>query len=723
MKRTYVSTYQSGDILTGKEFSIKCPYKLYKITNTNETHHGYQYHDGLNVDTLPFSATGECSSGGLYFADEKNIGHFVDLGCYIREVIIPDDATVYIEEHKYKTNKMILGQRQNLDDYIEKNIDDLIFQNPSVFLYLKDEDKKRDICEAVISLDGEMIKYVKQTPKLCRLAVENNGPSIRHIKNRTYDLCLTAVKQNGCSIIWMELIIDCPPDLNYCQIKTHHDILLQSILVHTTLVIEAIKQNARIIKLVNYPSQEMYFEAVKKDGMILEMVENQNKTQEICEAAVKQNGMAINFVPEEMRTPELFQLAITFGRYPDAIKLSKNPTDDMKISIIKIFGYFNGCDYGFEMTRDLLIKIISEGDITNDTSMHHGTPQFITCIDDMITQSQTTQTIGGVSIEYGSPIIQLINTLPEELLIKLVAKKPLAIRFIINQSSDVCLTAMRTDPSAVSLIRKPTIEICTEYNKITKNHPSYNTVTVPPIYYVNSPTYEECLRTVKRNGMDITYVPEKFQTEELRLIAIKQDPFAIQMIQDPSEHICLEAINITDDGSIIHCIRKYTLPILLKVFERWGTRNRGYLIKKLVDHSEEVLIKLVEKDGMFLQYIEKKYRTTNVCLHATRQNPDALQFVTNQTHQMCLECVRRKGVSIRYVIQQQFDIQQEAIRQAPIAIVYCDKPTEKLLQLAVSIDGMVIKYIDNPSQQVKDIAVKQNERAKIYIKSGEIVPY
>ena len=44
---------------------------LYRITNEEEIHNGFQYKTGLNTDHIEFSPKGVCSSGGLYFFDLK----------------------------------------------------------------------------------------------------------------------------------------------------------------------------------------------------------------------------------------------------------------------------------------------------------------------------------------------------------------------------------------------------------------------------------------------------------------------------------------------------------------------------------------------------------------------------------------------------------------------------------------------------------------------------
>ena len=68
-----------GKEITGKQFNeIFKNNTFYKFTNNKEIHYGYQYVDGLNIDTNEFNIEGgECSKGGLYFTYKK-IFHAMD---------------------------------------------------------------------------------------------------------------------------------------------------------------------------------------------------------------------------------------------------------------------------------------------------------------------------------------------------------------------------------------------------------------------------------------------------------------------------------------------------------------------------------------------------------------------------------------------------------------------------------------------------------------------
>jgi hypothetical protein len=59
--------------------------KYFKIANSTKGNHGLFYHEGINVDPLPFNPQGDCTSGGLYFSSE-DILYFFDMGNTVYEV-------------------------------------------------------------------------------------------------------------------------------------------------------------------------------------------------------------------------------------------------------------------------------------------------------------------------------------------------------------------------------------------------------------------------------------------------------------------------------------------------------------------------------------------------------------------------------------------------------------------------------------------------------------
>jgi prefoldin subunit 5 len=84
-----------------------------------------RYHDGLNVDVLPFNPRGSCEKGGIYYADDDHICEFLCSNVWVREVTIPDGARVYPDPsgNKYKADRVILGPRIAVQEWLRQYID------------------------------------------------------------------------------------------------------------------------------------------------------------------------------------------------------------------------------------------------------------------------------------------------------------------------------------------------------------------------------------------------------------------------------------------------------------------------------------------------------------------------------------------------------------------------------------------------------------------------
>ena len=95
----------------------------FKVTNYNETHHGYQYHDGLNelIDEFNDDCHASCVPGGFYITTEEHIDQFYDYGVNLRIVELPiNDPSFKIvkdpEENKWRVNKLILKEKFSFYD-------------------------------------------------------------------------------------------------------------------------------------------------------------------------------------------------------------------------------------------------------------------------------------------------------------------------------------------------------------------------------------------------------------------------------------------------------------------------------------------------------------------------------------------------------------------------------------------------------------------------------
>ena len=78
----------------------------YKVLPEDLICRGFQYHEGLNIDTNTIDEY-ECSYG-LHFSDTKHIFNFCGYGAVIAEVELPENAIVYHLSNQSKADKIIL---------------------------------------------------------------------------------------------------------------------------------------------------------------------------------------------------------------------------------------------------------------------------------------------------------------------------------------------------------------------------------------------------------------------------------------------------------------------------------------------------------------------------------------------------------------------------------------------------------------------------------------
>jgi hypothetical protein len=159
-----------GKVYDGKKFKKIFGDKFYKFTNETETHYNFKYKDGLNIDVNKFDPTGYCRTGGLYFANLRNLFIFDYCGCNIREVEIPDDARVYVEHNKFKADKIILGKKYKIHEFINLT---------------------EEISMCAVDVDYYYLKYiVNQTEKICMVAIYNNPKAMLFVKDKTDKLSI-----------------------------------------------------------------------------------------------------------------------------------------------------------------------------------------------------------------------------------------------------------------------------------------------------------------------------------------------------------------------------------------------------------------------------------------------------------------------------------------------------------------------------------------------------
>ena len=295
--------------MSGEQFNkLFSDTKFVKLTNDLENHNGFQFEDGLNIDTIKFNPSGSCSAGGIYFTTYQKAYLWFSYGRnvmkYIRNVTIPDDARVYIEENKFKVDKIFLGPKNIIGQDIIKQVIELNYVH---LQYVKEQTD--DICILAVKRDGSALKYVhKQTEDICKLAVQGNGFMLKYVKEQTNDICTIAVRQYCHALEFVKLQT---PELCKLAIQGNGS-ALQYVKEQTEeLCNMAIQQNGLALKYVTNQNEELCILAVQRDVRALKYVKEQ--TDKICKLAVQKDGNALKYVKKQ--TKEICDLAVQESNY------------------------------------------------------------------------------------------------------------------------------------------------------------------------------------------------------------------------------------------------------------------------------------------------------------------------------------------------------------------------------------------------------------------------
>lgn len=310
--------------------------KFYKILRTDLTHNNFRYCMGLNIDTVPFSPRFACQKGGLYFCEESKAHLYVfHHGDNLARVSVPDDARVYVEEDKFKADKLIIEEITQLEHVPDTFWINALRYDGMILRYVRHQTE--DICKIAVQEDGNALQYVHcQTEELCRLAVTRTGLAISFIKDpalltpevcrmaieqtpyalehidkqfQSYELCVSAVKRCPRTLRFMKLS---PQPYDLCKLAVEQDgqclVYVDADNRTEELSMMAVKDCGLLLKYVINQTEEICKTAIQQNGAALQFVANQ--TEELCRLAVIKNCYAIQYVKESLLTDDICRLAV-----------------------------------------------------------------------------------------------------------------------------------------------------------------------------------------------------------------------------------------------------------------------------------------------------------------------------------------------------------------------------------------------------------------------------
>lgn len=200
----------------------------------------------------------------------------------------------------------------------------------------------------------------------------------------------------------------------------------------------------------------------------------------------------------------------------------------------------------------------------------------------------------------------------EKIDILAVTHDPYLIMDIPDPSVEVCQTAVEMNASMIKHVPEQNYTMCEHALKVDGMLLKY-------VKIIDIPLREIALM---QNGLAVQFISAKDQTEKLCIIAIEQNPKAIQYIQNPTYAVCMSAL--AQDPTLVQYMYE---------------NDKAYLLYDYV----------VGQDGMNLQYVPGDAQTDSLCIKAVKDNGLALKFVHAKTIDICLAAIRQNYKALRYV--------------------------------------------------------------------------
>lgn len=387
----------------------------------------------------------------LCFTKFESLFDDIELNKYVYDVEFPEDTDVYYNNDFARSHKFILKNKRLIEDMEEFNDEQkcfiLIKKNPKILKYIKKQ--TYELCLTAVKNNGSSLEYVKpelQTKKLCTIAVENYGYAIEYVNDEflTKEICLKAVKAHGFSFRKLK-----------DEFKTKD------------IYIEAIKSKYSLLKYIsNKPDliidNNLLLESIRYNARTFEDIEHKYINKEFCDEAIKKNIDIVTYI----------------------YKYNNKLENDSKL-------------YNDNEMYNLFLKLIEK-----DPS----------------------------KIRYEIPKKFIDNKMIETS----IRKEPLTIKYITMQTEDLCKLAVSKNAEAFKFVGKQTPQIC----KIALKQ---NGLLLEYISNYDQ-TEENCIDAINQNALALQYVSDKYYNKDLYIKAVRLNPNAIKYVKEIDKEVLEEAI-------------------------------------------------------------------------------------------------------------------------------------------------------------------------------------
>lgn len=308
-----------------------------KLTNESCNHNGFQFKEGLNVDTNAFKHDMECGPDGLYFCREYDADNWLDYResemKYVWDVVIPDDARVVIYDKKIKADKFILRNKREIINVIISKIRRMIYTNVPYSEVLRTIEHFNDN----VKYSSEMMKVIIEIMEIYPMAFEQLKDEYKTsvvcdiasktIKNAYYHMPKNMESNEmiimQCLSLNSQIFCDIPDEFKtsaICSMAFDADVYAYSFIPEAYRTIEMSKtyiyvtHDTYFIPQEHKNDQSIINKVIEINPSELKNIYYKNITSELCKLAISRDGSSMQYIPfalQDVITEEMALKAIT----------------------------------------------------------------------------------------------------------------------------------------------------------------------------------------------------------------------------------------------------------------------------------------------------------------------------------------------------------------------------------------------------------------------------
>lgn len=490
-----------------------------------------------------------------------------------------------------------------------------VSDQPPIYDAFAESQYKRDI--EFVTSSGMSLRYIKdQSAELCKIAVEQDPMAFKFVQDRyqTMDLCKTVIMKCPMCICYVSeslsdneytIIFKLALELDPIRVllydnkfweknRATHDQHHEFIMMHMS---DFVRSNINSLNISTV--SQLPINWIRKTIEISQLM----RITQLKIDKLQTDGMNLEYMIDQ--TLGLCMIAIQND--PDSLKFVDAKIMSNHYEKIMRCAIRNNPHIIFDIDIDKITKGMAEDAVSRELPTWYGFPCY---------PKKDTETVYN---RFGKPEEIHSYSLDE------VKYNRFPISGLPNSliTLDICIKSVNANPDSI------------------RNIP------------INRLTHEIYLHAFHKRSSLISQMPAEFQTKEICLIAIKNDPNNIIYIHKQTEELCTIAFMIKSI-SIAYVRDIEIIKFLLKI--------DGLALYYVYHEKKAATYEIaVEQNGLALKYV--KDQIPIICEIAVKQNGLALQYVKNQTPRICEIAVNQNGMALQYVKNQTNAIRRSAHAQ------------------------------------------------------------